>query len=164
MVFDPSNVNGAPGSELPREWNDLTHAVIGAAMEVHSVLGPGLRERIYEIALEHEMTACGLRVVRQRPFQARYKGALLPEQVVDMVVNETVIVEVKSVARLCDEDHAQLIGYLNLTGLPLGLLLNFGAAQLRNGLHRKINFPRRSSADIELLTPFSSSVPSVSSL
>jgi len=164
MEFDPSQVRGAMDVELPHEWNRLTHAVIGAAMEVHSVLGPGLREKIYEIALEHEMLGRGLRVLRQQPFEASYKGTLLPVQVVDTVVNEMLIVEVKSVARLCDEDHAQLIGYLNLTGLPLGLLLNFGAAQLRNGIHRKINYPPRHSGDIRLVKPLLPSVTSASSL
>lgn len=164
MGFDPSRVNGAATIELPPDWNQLSHAVIGAAMEVHSALGPGLREKLYEIALEHEMRERGLRVLRQQPFEATYKGTPLPVQVVDTVVNETLIVEVKSVARLCEEDHAQLIGYLNLTGLPLGLLLNFGAAQLRNGIHRKINYPPRNSRDVKLVKPLLPSVASVSSL
>ena len=163
MGFDPSRVRGAVETELPREWNELTHAVIGAAMEVHTILGPGLREKIYEIALEHELSSRGLRVLRQRPFEATYKGLALPVQVADTVVNETLIVEVKSVAKLCDEDHAQLIGYLNLTGLPLGLLLNFGSAVLRNGIHRKINYPAKNSRDVKLLTPLLPSVSSVSS-
>lgn len=164
MGFDPSRMVAAPEIELPREWNELTHTVIGAAMEVHSVLGPGLRERIYEIALEHEMQARGLRVARQQSFQASYKGTVLPVQVVDTVVNETLIVEAKSVARLCDEDHAQLIGYLSLTGLPLGLILNFGAAQLRNGIHRKINYPAKNSRSVTLVRPLLPSVTSVPSL
>lgn len=164
MGFDPSRVNGAATIDLPPELNELTHAVIGAAMEVHSVLGPGLREKIYEIALEHEMRVRGLRVMRQQPFEASYKGTPLPVQVIDTVVNETLLVEIKSVARLCDEDHAQLIGYLNLTGLPLGLLLNFGAALLRNGIHRKINYPARNSRDVKLVKPLLPSVTSVSAL
>ncbi len=141
-----------------------TSRVNGAAMEVHSVLGPGLREKIYEIALEHEMQERGLTVSRQVPFEASYKGAPLPVQVIDTVVNHTLIVEVKSVTRLCDEDHAQLVGYLCLTGLPLGLLLNFGAAQLRNGIHRKINYPAKRSADVKLVRSPLPSVNSVSAL
>lgn len=164
MAFDPSRVNGAAEPSLPPEWNDLTHAIISAAMEVHSVLGPGLREKIYEVALEHEMRARRLAVARQVAFEACYKGTALPVQIVDTIVNQTVIVEVKSVARLCDEDHAQLIGYLSLTGLPLGLLLNFGSARLRNGIHRKINYPARNSRDVTLVRPLPPSVASVSSL
>lgn len=142
MGFDVSKVQGAAEAELPREWNDLTRAVIGAAIEVHKHLGPGLRERIYELAMVCELKQRGLRVGQQVPFRVHYKGEDLGTQSIDLIVNDLVIVENKSVAEFTEIDEAQLLGYLRFTGLPLGLLINFNRPRLIDGVVRKVNSAR----------------------
>lgn len=142
MGFDVSKVQGAAERELPREWNELTRAVIGAAIEVHKHLGPGLRERIYELAMVCELRQRGLRVGQQVPFRVHYKGEDLGSQTIDLIVNDLVIVENKSVSEFTEIDEAQLLGYLRFTGLPLGLLINFNKPKLVDGVVRKINNSR----------------------
>lgn len=159
MGFDVSKVQGAAEGELPREWNELSHAVIGAAIEVHKHLGPGLRERIYELAMVCELKQRGLRVGQQVPFRVHYKGEDLGSQSIDLIVNDLVIVENKSVAEFTDVDEAQLLGYLRFTGLPLGLLINFNKPRLIDGVVRRVNSTRitRSPAVRVDLSPLSAS-------
>lgn len=142
MVFDPSKMtsrsfNSDPRA-LPPELNALTSRIIGCAIEVHRHLGPGLREYMYERALERELRDAGLRVARQYPFVVHYKGQPLGEQTIDMVVEHTVIVENKAVAKVNDTDHAQL---LQLAELPVGLRINFHSTMLKEGIIRKANYP-----------------------
>ena len=114
--------------------------MIGAAIEVHRALGPGLLESVYEVALAEELRAREIPFERQKPVPIRYKGLILePGLRLDLVVGGELIVEVKSVEQLNDVHAAQLLTYLRMTGCPVGLLLNFNVAVLRHGLKRMIN-------------------------
>jgi GxxExxY protein len=146
--------------QIPAEINELTRRIIGAAIEVHKNLSPGLRENMYERALVRELTLAGLRVERQVPFHVHYKGEDLGVQIVDLIVEGLVIIECKSVDRLTDRDEAQLLGYLRFTGLPVGLLINFNVARLTTGITRRINYPP-APINSTIITSRSSSVPSV---
>jgi GxxExxY protein len=117
--------------------NRISRAVIGCAIEVHRFLGPGLLESTYESCLEHELIAKGHKVERQRGVPIVYRGLRLDcGYRLDLVVDDTVIVEVKSVENLIALHSAQLISYLRLTGLPLGLLINFNVGLLKQGVRR----------------------------
>ena len=114
--------------------SDLTRAIIGACIDVHRELGPGLLESAYEQCLAHELTLRGLRFERQRPVRLVYKGVHIPGGYkLDFAVDETVIVEVKAVAQLLPVHNAQLLTYLRLTRLPIGLLVNFHVPAIREG-------------------------------
>jgi GxxExxY protein len=119
---------------------DLTHEIIGCAIEVHRVLGPGLLESVYEAALCHEMSLRGLQVERQVVVPVAYKGLELNAGIrLDLKISRRVVVEVKSVERLHQIHRAQLLTYLKLTGLRIGLLFNFNVEFLRNGMRRVVN-------------------------
>lgn len=152
-----------PRPQIPAELNELTRRIIGAAIEVHNNLSPGIRENVYERALVRELTLAGLRVERQVPFHVHYKGEDLGVQVIDLIVEHLVIVECKSVDRLTDRDEAQLLGYLRFTGLPVGLLINFNVARLATGITRRINYPPTPTKSA-IIVSRSTSVPSVSPL
>lgn len=124
---------------LPESWNRVTERVIACAIEVHSQLGPGLLESLYEQAMVCELTDAGLRVERQRPLRMLYKGRDIGDLRLDIVVESLVIVEVKVVESVLDVHLAQLLSYLRSADLPLGLLLNFAKPRLVDGLSRKIN-------------------------
>jgi GxxExxY protein len=118
----------------------VSQAVIGAAIEVHRHLGPGLLESLYEMALCRELWLRGLRVQRQVPVRVSYKGVELESQVrLDLLVNSAVVAEVKSVERLAPIHRAQLLTYLKLTGHPVGLLFNFNVELLKHGMKRILN-------------------------
>ncbi|MCC6320597.1 MAG: GxxExxY protein [Phycisphaerales bacterium] len=138
---------GRDGVELPARFNEVTRGVIGAAIEVHKVMGPGHREQYYERALRHELGLAGLSSEAQVPFKVSYKGMELGTQVIDLVVEGVVIVECKCVEAVLDVHQAQLLGYLRFTGLPVGLLLNFHVARLTDGLTRRINYPPWATTD-----------------
>lgn len=122
------------------EWlNILSGRVIGCAMEVHSHLGPGLLERIYEEALAFELENAGLCVHRQAPIVVSYKGLELGGQRLDLVVEGTIIVELKAVEVVSGAHFAQLVSYLRAAQLPLGLLINFNCLRLKDGLYRRLN-------------------------
>jgi GxxExxY protein len=125
--------------DLPKEIEDVSHTVIGCAIEVHRELGPGLLERLYEQALCHELEQSRLAVERQVDIRVPYKDILLDAQRVDVIVNGSVIVELKSVVEIDEVHKAQLLSYLRMTGLPLGLLINFNVSVLKDGLRRIIN-------------------------
>jgi GxxExxY protein len=119
---------------------DLTHEIIGCAIEVHRVLGPGLLESVYEAVLCHEMSLRGLRVERQVVVPVAYKGLELNAGIrLDLKICRRVVVEVKSMERLHQIHRAQLLTYLKLTGLRTGLLFNFNVEFLRNGMRRVVN-------------------------
>lgn len=128
--------------------NDLTAAIIGAAMEVHRVLGPGLLESAYEECLCRELTLRGLSFQRQVPLPVIYKGVALDcGYRLDMVIAEGVVVEIKSVEKLLAIHDAQLLTYLRLGGWHVGLLLNFNVPLLKHGIRRLVlNLPEDSSA------------------
>jgi len=122
------------------EDNALTHEIIGSAIEVHRVLGPGLLESIYEAALRYELLSRGLRVQRQVLVPVSYKGLKLKTGIrLDLRVEDRVIVEVKSVEHLHEVHRAQLLTYLRLTNLRIGLLFNFNVKFIKDGVRRILN-------------------------
>jgi GxxExxY protein len=118
----------------------VSHAVIGAAIEVHRHLGPGLLESLYEEALCRELWLRGLGAERQVPLPLAYKGAELGSSLrIDLVVEKLVIIEVKAVESIARIHRAQLLTYLKLTQLPVGLLINFNVELLCHGVRRVLN-------------------------
>ncbi len=119
--------------------NEITHAIIGAAMEVHRALGPGLLESAYEECLCHELTLRQIPFRRQVPLPLEYKGIRLEQGYrLDLVVAEIVVVEVKAVEIIHPVYEAQLVTYLRLGGWPVGLLINFNVPVLKDGIRRKV--------------------------
>jgi GxxExxY protein len=118
--------------------NPITERIIGCAIEVHRVLGCGLYESIYRSALSIEFAANGLRFEREARVAARYKGQVLGTFRVDFIVEGLVVVELKSVERMDPVFDAQLLTYLRLTGLRVGLLINFNSRLLKDGVTLKI--------------------------
>ena len=120
--------------------NEIGTAIIQAAIELHKNLGPGLLESVYEIVLAHELTGRGLTVRRQVPVSIAYKGIVFEEAFrADLVINNRVIIELKSVETLNNAHRKQLQTYLRLTGMKLGYILNFGAALMKEGIVRAVN-------------------------
>ena len=118
----------------------LSHAVLGAAIEVHRHLGPGLIESVYETALSRELWLRGLAFERQVSLPLKYKGAQLHLHTrMDLVIGRLVVVEVKAIERLAAIHRAQLLTYLRLSGIPVGLLINFNTELLRYGVRRILN-------------------------
>lgn len=116
---------------------EITERIIGAAIEVHRHLGPGLLESVYEAALAHELQLGGLTVERQKPLGVHYKGLQLNEGFrIDLLVEGTVVVELKSADALLPIHEAQVISYLRLSGHKVGLLINFKVPVLKQGLKR----------------------------
>ena len=115
---------------------DLTTQIIRCAIEVHRHLGPGLLESVYESALCVELNSAGLSFVRQVGVPVLYKGELIAEHRPDLVVSDRVIVEVKSVERFNPVFLAQMLTYLRITGLRVGLILNFNRAVMVDGVRR----------------------------
>ncbi len=117
--------------------NDLlTQKIIGAAIEVHRTLGPGLLESIYEEALCYEFDLRGICYRRQVEIDVIYKDKIIKGQRIDILVEEEVIVEIKSLSKLPEVSMAQTLSYLKATGLKRALLINFGEKMLRNGIRR----------------------------
>ena len=122
--------------------NDASRIVIGAAMKVHTALGPGLLESAYDSCLYYELTKAGLRFNHQVRLPVVYEGIEIPMAYrVDFIVENCLIVELKCVERVLPVHLAQLLSYLKLSGRQLGLLLNFNVPHMRHGVHRKINGP-----------------------
>jgi len=114
----------------------LTQKIIGAAIEVHKILGAGLLESIYEEALCHEFYLRDVRFQRQIEVDSIYKGKTIKGQRLDLLIENEVIVEIKSLAKLPEVATAQILSYLKATGLKRGLLINFGASKLIDGVKR----------------------------
>ena len=120
--------------------NDISGAIVDAAYKVHTALGPGLLESVYEAALAHELEKRGLPVNRKVPLQVVYEEVRLEEGFrADLVVGGKVMVELKSVDRIADVHKKQLLTYLKLTGMKLGLLINFNEALIKDGITRIVN-------------------------
>jgi len=120
--------------------NELSSIIIGAAIEVHTQLGPGLLESVYETCLYYELKEIGLKVERQVNLPLKYKNLHLDSGLrLDLLVQDKVIIELKAVQELCDVHVAQTLTYLKLTDLKLGLLINFNEALLKQGLRRIVN-------------------------
>ena len=120
--------------------NDISERIIGAAIEVHRHHGPGLVEQIYEESLCHEFNLRGLAFERQRPVPIYYKGVKLGRDLVlDLIVEKSVIVDLKAKEEVTPLDRAKLLSYLRLTKLHLGLIINFHEPVLKNGVSRVVN-------------------------
>lgn len=123
-----------------KEINQITEKIIGAVIEVHRELGPGLLESAYETCLGFEMTERGLNIERQKPLPVDYKGNRLDAGYrLDLLVENQVIVEIKSVDHLDPIHQAQILSYLKLFGCKVGLLINFIVQVLKNGIKRVIS-------------------------
>ena len=120
--------------------NKLSSKIIGAAIEVHKTLGPGLLESAYEQCLCHELNLLGLSFERQKPLPVEYKGKRLDcGYRLDVVVENAIILELKSCEKIEPIHKAQLLTYLKLSGLHLGLILNFNVPLMRDGIVRIVN-------------------------
>ena len=116
----------------------LTEQIIGCAIEVHRHVGPGLLEATYESAICVELEEAGLKYRRQANFPIEYKGRVIGDYRLDLIVEDKVIVEVKSVERFDPVFEAQVLTYLKVTGMKIGLLINFNSRLLRDGIKRYI--------------------------
>jgi GxxExxY protein len=120
--------------------NDISYAIRGAAFKVHSALGPGLLESSYEATLAHELQKLGYEVKCQVGLPLIYEDIKLDVGYrIDILVNNSVIIEIKSVEALNDVHHKQLLTYLKLSGIKLGLLINFNVSSLKDGIVRIVN-------------------------
>lgn len=130
--------NAKARQEPSIEVDGLARSVIGAAIDVHRVLGLGFLESVYEEALCAELTARGVRYARQVVVEVGYKGAKVGEQRIDLMVETQLIVELKAVEHLLPIHTAQLRSYLKATGAQFGLLMNFNVELLKSGLRRVV--------------------------
>jgi GxxExxY protein len=112
------------------EDKELTAKIIGCAMKIHSTLGPGFVESVYQKALAHELEKAGFRVECEKPITVQYDGIVVGEFSADMLVEQSVLVELKANQTLAPANEVQLVNYLTATGIEIGLLLNFGAEHL----------------------------------
>ena len=124
----------------PMKENEIGKQVVDAAIAVHRELGPGLMETVYEVVLGHELKQRGLQIERQVRVPIEYRGIKFDEGFrADLILNDHVLIELKSVKKLTMAHRKQLQTYLRLTGLKLGFLLNFGEALMKNGIVRAVN-------------------------
>jgi GxxExxY protein len=122
------------------QLNEITGTIIDSAMKVHSALGPGLLESTYEICLLHELRKRSLEVKSQLSLPVAYDGVRLDAGYrIDLLVESSVIVELKAVERLLPVHEAQILSYLKLSGYTVGLLLNFNVVHFKNGIKRIVN-------------------------
>jgi GxxExxY protein len=136
--------------EINMEINEVTGIIVDAAMAVHSALGPGLLERPYLACHKYELIARGLKCLSEVAMPVVYKGVEIDIGYrLDLLVEDQVIVEVKSIYTLAPIHRMQLLTYLRLANKPVGLLINFGAAHLRDGISRVINSPSAASESSE---------------
>ncbi len=121
------------------DLNIITERIIGAAIEVHKTLGPGLMESVYEECLCREFELCGIGVARQLSLPVEYKGTMLDcGYRLDLLVEQSVVVEIKSLSSIQPIHEAQLLTYLKLGGWKVGLLINFSVRALKDGICRRI--------------------------
>jgi GxxExxY protein len=122
------------------ETDAVTGQIIGAAIQIHQKYGPGLLESVYRLTLTQELVALGLQVEAEKPIRLEHQGLRFERAyLVDLVVENRVIVEVKCVERVIPIHTAQLLTYLRLTGLQVGLIINFNVTVLKTGIHRVVN-------------------------
>jgi iron complex transport system substrate-binding protein len=135
-----------------REINEITGEIVDAAYRLHSRLGPGLMESAYRLILAHDLENRGLRVEPERQITFEYEGMSIANGFrVDLLVENCVIVELKSLEKLAPVHMRQILTYLRLMDLPVGLLINFGVARLDDGLQRVVN--NRSSRAATIIVP-----------
>jgi GxxExxY protein len=161
LVFK-ARLESAEGAEdcaapRPLRLDRLTEQIIGAAIEVHRQLGPGLMESAYEECLCYELSQLGLPFQRQAHLPVSYKGIRLDcGYKMDLVVDDSVVLELKTVDRLLAVHTAQLLTYLKLSGKTVGLLMNFNELVLRKGLKRIVNHYAESGASARTSAPSAS--------
>jgi GxxExxY protein len=153
----------SPKSQSPHTENQLSRIILDAAFRVHTRTGPGLLETVYEVILAHELRKQGLQVQRQVPIRIRYDELVFDEGFrADLLVEDKVIVELKSVEQLVPVHGKQVLTQLRLSERRLGLLINFGEVHLKNGIERIVNgLPDESPAGSRsrLLSFFASFAP-----
>jgi len=137
-VLRPGENAGASPIKETDTLKQLTERIIGCAIEVHRQLGPGLLEGTYESALCIELQTAGVNFVRQPIFPVVYKGQVIGEYRLDLIVQDLVVVELKSVERFDPIFEAQVLTYLRVTGKKVGLLMNFNSRLLRDGIKRYV--------------------------
>lgn len=119
--------------------NDITGQIVHAAIKVHTHLGPGLLESAYRACLHHELGLRGLKVESEWPLAVKYEGHFLDVGYrIDLLVEDTVVVETKAISKLLPIHEAQLLSYLKLGAKPVGLLINFHVASLVDGIRRMV--------------------------
>ena len=129
-------------TETRKELNELTEIVIGCAIEVHRSLGPGLLESTYEMCLCRELSLRNILCERQKPIPVIYKGVKLDcGYRADLIIDGRILVEIKSIEQTAAIHDAQLLSYLKLSGMKVGLLINFNVRMLTHGVRRKILGP-----------------------
>lgn len=120
--------------------NELSYKIIGAALEVHKTLGVGLLENAYEVALAYELKELGLKVESQLLLPLKYKNELIYNAYrIDLIVEDKIIIEIKSVVEIHPIFYSQVLTYLKLTNIKLGLLINFNTPLIKDGIHRIVN-------------------------
>lgn len=120
--------------------NEIAKQVVDACYKVHTILGPGLLEFVYEVALSHELCNRGLKVEREVPVPIIYEGLCFEEGFrADLIVQDKVILELKSVEKIARVHHKQLLTYIRLADKRLGLLIDFGATLIKDGITRIVN-------------------------
>jgi len=120
--------------------NPISKEIVDSAYKIHTTLGPGLLESVYEVVLAHELQRRGLRVERQLPIPIEYEGIRFEEGYrLDLLVEDKVIVEIKSIEKIAPIHKKQLLTYLRLLNKRLGLLINFNEELIRNGISRTVN-------------------------
>ena len=121
-------------------YNNLSHKIIECCIEVHNELGPGLMESIYEVCVEKELKNAGLKVQRQVSLPVFYKKEILDKEfIIDMLVENLIVLEFKTVETILPVHEAQLVSYLKLSNKKLRLLINFNVKLLKEGIRRRIN-------------------------
>ena len=120
--------------------NDISYLIRGAIFKIYNSLGPGLLESVYEAILIHELKKMGLEVKSQVALPVIYEGEKLDIGFrIDILVNDLVIIEIKSVEQIADVHHKQVLTYLKLSGKKLGILVNFNSENISNSIYRKVN-------------------------
>lgn len=123
--------------EIPPELNEITGQIVNAAFKVHTQLGPGLLEKVYEACLCHEISKLGLEYERQTYIPITYDGLIFDEGLrLDVLVNNCVICEIKALETVNPVWEAQVLSHLKLTGIRVGLLINFNVALIKDGIRR----------------------------
>jgi GxxExxY protein len=139
-VFEKVEYSHKGKEQYSMEINEITGTIVDSAIKVHSILGPGLLESRYEVCLVKELTNREVRVRRQVALPVVYEGEVIEAGYrIDLLVEEEVIVELKSVEKLLPIHEAQLLSYLKLSNKKIGLLLNFNLKYLKNGIKRMAN-------------------------
>lgn len=137
MINTKDAKKGTKNTKGKHEFDGLSGRVIGAALEVHKALGPGLLESAYMRCMEAELKRSGIAVALEVPVKLSYKGVEIAcGYRLDMVIENELIVELKSVEALRALHEAQILTYMRLSGIPIGLLINFNTARLRDGIKR----------------------------